>query len=513
MDNRFEKRRSYGKVAKVGLVWGFVREGANSLVALPAAMILARLLSPAEMGVAAAAAFFVQLSSRLTSFGFGVALVRARYISRDHVSSVFLVKLVIGLLGWALVTLIAPAAGAFLRSADAAALIPTAALAFLIMPFGTVATALLTRDMRYRDSSTSDWLAALSQYGTAIFLAAHGFSYWSLVYGALTGEAVRALCRAWMARWWPRVAYSRDAMRDLFSFGAGIYVKDLLDFSAQNLDNLIVGRVLGITALGFYDKAFVTMKRLTAKLNLAGPGVSFRIFALIHDEPERFRRAYRKVILSITVLGYPAITGMIVTAPELIEILFGDQWLPAVLPFQILCAGALLQLLNTYASTALQAKGHIWSQVTRQVVATIVLVASVWIFSRWGIAGAAAGVVAATLVMTVMLTGILRRLAALSWRDLLSPQVPALVCAGGLLLVLVATRMLVRSITEQPAAETLLAVCVTIGAVYYLSFLLFSRFRDVRAVLQETLEDLAPSLARRLPWAQASRKLQTASPL
>ncbi len=65
-----------------------------------------------------------------------------------------------------------------------------------------------------------------------------------------------------------------------------MYAKNILDFCAQNLDNLIVGRMLGMAALGFYDKAFATMQKFTGKINLSGPSVSFRIFALIHEDHE-----------------------------------------------------------------------------------------------------------------------------------------------------------------------------------------------------------------------------------
>ena len=84
-----EKRRSYGKLAKVGVVWGFLREGGNTLLLLPTSMILARLLTPREAGVAAAATFFMQLCARLTQFGFGASLVRNKHITyRPRVFSV-----------------------------------------------------------------------------------------------------------------------------------------------------------------------------------------------------------------------------------------------------------------------------------------------------------------------------------------------------------------------------------------------------------------------------------------
>ncbi len=160
--------------------------------------------------------------------------------------------------------------------------------------------------------------------------------------------------------------FTRQAAREVLSFGAGIYVKTLLEYGSQNLDNLIVGRVLGVTALGYYDKAFATMMRLSTRLNLNGPAISFRLFALMQEDRERFRRGYRKIILSATLLGYPVMTGLIVAAPELIRVLFGERWSPATVPFQVLCAVAMLRILNAYASTATQAMGRIWSEVGRQ---------------------------------------------------------------------------------------------------------------------------------------------------
>ena len=493
-----EKRRFYGALAKIGLVWGLVREGGNSLLLLPSAIILARLLSPEEMGIAAAAFFFMSLCTRLTQFGFGVSLVRTKDLTPDHVSSVFVSSLAMGLVAWAALRLGAPAAGAFLRSADAAAILPVAAWTFLIMPFGTVPTALLSRDMRYRDSSSSDWFATFIESATAIVLAWNGWSYWSLVYGRLAGDGSRALCRAGMTRWRPRLRFYAAAMRDTFSFGVGVYAKNLLDFTAQNVDNLIVGRVLGMTALGFYDKAFQTMHRFTMRIAIGGPSVSFRIFALIHEDPERFRRAYRKVILSITLLGFPIITGMIIAAPQLIEVLFGRQWLPAVLPFQILCVAAYGRLLNSYASTATQAKGQIWSEVRRQALFSAVLIGAVWALAHYGVAGAALGVLLATCAMTAMLQALILRLSGMTWRDLVEPQLPGVICSAGLAVVVVLSQAAIYAIGD-PGALVVLAVSAAAGGLFVLAFLLWVPITEVRLVVEESVADLVPQLSKWLP--------------
>jgi PST family polysaccharide transporter len=506
LTERAGKPRYYGKLAKVGLVWGFVREGANFLLQLPTAIVLARLLTPHESGVAAAAYFFMQLCARLTQFGFGVALVRAKTVTQEHVASVFVMNLALGTVAWAALTFGAPAFGAFFHSPETAAVLPTVAVGFFVVAFASVPTALLSRDMRYRESATSDWMDTAAASIVSITLAWNGWSYWSIIYGTLAGDTTRALVRAVMTRWRPSLKFSREAMREMFSFGSGIYAKNLLDYAVQNLDNLVVGRLIGITALGFYDKAYSTMARVLTKINLAGPSVSFRIFALIHDEPDRFRKAYRKVVLSVTLVGYPMMSGMIVVGPELIEVMYGKRWLPAVIPFQILCAAAMLRLLNTYASTATQATGQIWSEVQRQVLFVVVLVASVAGFSKWGIGGAALGVLVATAFMTLLMQILVRRFTTLHWADLIRPQVPAIVCSAGLATLVMLTKGLIRTTLPNVPAAVVLIACAVLGGLYYLVFLVAAPFSDVRVVVQESAHDLVPSLAKRVPWLAPSPK-------
>ena len=238
---------------------------------MPTSIILARLLSPTEFGIAAIAYFFMALSARLTQFGLNASLVRVKELRPDHASTVFLVNLVLAAAAWERTfehQLLRVAA--FVQSEPAGRIIPVAALTFLISAFGTVPGALLSRDVgRYRDRATCEWLGTLANSVVAIVLAWSGFSFWSIVYGHLANDLARASARLYFARWRPSIRFSFAAFRELFSFGAGMYAKNLLDYTAQNIDNLIIGRLLGMASLGFYNKAYSLVSRIL-DANLCG---------------------------------------------------------------------------------------------------------------------------------------------------------------------------------------------------------------------------------------------------
>jgi PST family polysaccharide transporter len=488
----------YGRIAKVGFAWSILSRAIGEMISVPAAMVMARLLSPSDFGVAAAAAFFIQVATRLTNFGFNTALVQLKDPRPEHVSSVFVVNLALGVSMWAAMAAGAPVLGQFFRSAEVAAVIPVAALSFVLGAAGGVPSSLLARDMKFRQSVVIDWAFYSTLAGAGILLAWLGYGYWSIVYAQLMAVTAQTVFRFYFAGWRPSLRFSRAALRDVLAFGLGLHAKRLLESAALNLDNLVVGRTLGITGLGFYDKAFTTMNRAVIAMSTAGPNVSFRIFALIHEDAHRFRLAYRKVLLTASLIGYPAFTWLIIVAPELFEVMFGQQWRPAVLPFQILCGAGLMKLLIAYASTATQSKGWIWSEVWRQLLYVALVIGGVTAGSHWGLAGAAGGVLAATTVLAVLMHALLLRVASLSWRDLVVPQVPALVCSAGLSVGLVALPVILKSVLgfELHAPWQVLAARAAFGGLFYVAFLLFCGFPAVRSLVDETLTDLLPGHVR-----------------
>jgi O-antigen/teichoic acid export membrane protein len=406
-----------------------------------------------------------------------------------------------GLVIYAVLFASAPAIGRFFHSPDAGALIPIAALTFLITPLGAVAGALIQRRLQFHYQTLADWTDTLVGAVVTVALAFSGYGIWSIPYGHLTAVSARVLLQVYFARWRPSLRFSRAALGELLSFGLGVQMKRLLEYTAFHIDGVVVGRLLGTTALGFYDKAFSTMNRFVTRLTLGQ--AAFRIFSIIHEDRERFQRAYSRLILSVTLIGYPVLTACIVLAEPLFVVLYGERWLSAVRPFQLLCVGGMLKLLNAYGSQANEAAGGIWSQVRRQAVGALLIVVGAAVGSAYaGINGAALGVAAAMIVLTISMQALVRRMTGLSWAAMLSPQLPAIVCAAALAVVVLACDVTVRSTMSSPPALVRLAVDAVIGGMFYGAFVIFSPFAAVREIVKETLDDFAPG-----PAVQAFNRL------
>jgi O-antigen/teichoic acid export membrane protein len=489
---RGKKQKSYGDTARKGAAWSIVRQGGHELIAVPMSMIMARLLSPQEFGVTVAASFFVLLSARLTQFGFNAALVRIKELREEHVSSVLVANLAIGIVSYAVMFMSAPMIGRFFNSPDAGSLVRLAALTFLISPLGSVSGAMIARSLAFRKAAIVDWTDGLVGAVVTIGLALAGWSYWSIPLGNVVAAVVRVVVQARLAGITPSFRWSRQAISELLSYGFGVHLKRLLEYTSANLDNLVVGKMLDLTSLGLYDKAFSTMGRLVNRLTLGQ--APFRIFAIIHEDEVRFRRAYTRLILSITMIGYPVFAFAMVAAGPLFDVLYGRRWSAAVLPFQVMCVGGMLKHLTAYASQANEAAGGIWSQVRRQAVGLALIVVGAAVGTHYGgITGAAVGVTAATVILTVAMQDLVRRLTGLSWREMVAPQLPAAACGVVVALGALGAAAALRATVATAPSLLMLLVQAAAAALLYALFVLFAPLRALRELVAETAADMLPA--------------------
>lgn len=507
---RLGHRGSFGRTAKVGAVWSMVRQSMRGMLALPASMVLARLLAPHDFGVSAAINLVVQLSSRLTQMGLNAALVRLAVVQPAHEAVAFTASLLLGVGIYGALFFGAGLAGAAVNSTDAARTIPFAALTFLLGPFGAIPSARLSREMRFQDAATADLVDLLTGHAVTIACAFAGLGYWSFVWGGLSGQILSIGVRVASTGWRPSLSVSRVAWRDIASFGLGVQAKRILEFAGQNVDTLIVGQTMGMTLLGFYDKSFSFMNTVAQRLVIA-PGTSFRIFAVIQDDRARFLRAYQRLTTSIMVVTMPLFAGLCVAAPEVFTVLFGERWLPSVPAFRLLAGSAILQVLSSVTSPANEAAGQIWAQVRRQAWFAMIVAGGVWAGSRFGVTGAAFAVLCAGAVRTVMMMDVLRRATGWGWGAMFAPLWPAAALAASLAGLVAVARVSIGHLGGGPVILVVGEACVVMA--FAVAVFLWCPLRSVRAIVVEFVEELAPARVREwyARWALPLADAQNAS--
>jgi O-antigen/teichoic acid export membrane protein len=505
------QKKFYAKTAKVGALWAYGGSSVTQLLGIPSAVLLARLLTPADFGIAAAAAFFIQLGKNLGNLGLNTALVRLKDVREEHRASVFFINLSFGLVAWTTLMLSAPWIGSFYNDDRVTGTVRLASTVFLVNFLGAVEHAVLRREMKFRELAIIEWLIPVFFLPTAVVLAWAGWGYWSLVIGQLVANTASTFGKVYFGGWRPSLAVTRQGLSETVPFGLGVYAKRLLNYTAENLDSLIVGGLFGVTSLGFYEKAFNGAAQLSTGLAVS-TNVVFRIFAIIHEDRERFVRAYTKVILAGTIVALPVFAGLIVAAREFVVVTFGEKWLPAVLPFQILCAAGAVRVLSGYASAAIQASGQIWSEVWRKVAQVGLLVGLIFVFRGGEITGAAAAVFVAAVIFAGLMQNLTRQIVGLSWAELLRAMRPSAMAALGTAIAVAAVTVAVRYVSPGIDDWLVLLLQVSAGGGFWAAFMLFVPHGAVQDLVDEVLDDVAPQPVRRvISSIRAHRKTRDAS--
>ncbi|HWN19007.1 MAG TPA: lipopolysaccharide biosynthesis protein [Gemmatimonadales bacterium] len=427
--------------------------------------VLARLLTPEDYGLAGLATVYIGLAAILSQYGISAALIQRPELTPRYVRAGFTATVLIGVLTTTLVWLTAPLAAAVLGNAALTPVIRGLSFGFALANPGVVAEALLQRHLAWRSLMWADVAAFVLGYALpALALAAAGYGVWALVGSAVGSNLVRsaALLKLQPHPKWPRIG---PEIRELLRYGSGFTLARVFNYGASQGDNLVVGRVLGIVALGYYNRAFKLMLILVTYFATVTTRVLFPVMSRLQGERERLRSTYLTGAAVLGLVSAPLGALMVVLAPEIVGVVLGPKWTPTIMPFQILTAGIMLRNVYLMAYCLDGALGAMGNRTLRDGVYAAAVLTGSLIGTRFGLAGVAAGVVLAIAVNYVLGAAMSLRMLGATWRDYAASQLPAF--GLGLLTAAVAhpTRLGLLAAGAGQLLVLVLTGCVSLGVL------------------------------------------------
>jgi O-antigen/teichoic acid export membrane protein len=446
-----------------GLAWKAGTQFVAQIARLVVAVVVARLLSPHDYGVAGMVLVFSSLLLVFSDLSLGAALVQREKISQDDKSTVFWTSVGAGLLftlvGIACSGLVAD----FFNEPAVKPLFIALSCGFFITSLATTHSALLNRELNFRSLELRQMGGIVAGAVVGITLAAEGGGAWAIIGQQLATMTVSTICLWWFSGWRPSLSFSLPSLRSLGGFSANVFGTRLLFYVNRNLDNLLVGKYVGPAALGAYSLSYSVM--LVPFNQIASPiqEVLYPAFSRMQEEPSRMARVWVDVNRIVGAISIPALVGLIIVAPDFVVTILGEKWVPAIAVIQILCWVGLLQSLQRLNSSILQARDR-----TRDllVYSVIILVGSVIAFVGglpWGIVGVAAAYAAMSTVVEPYYTWLTARSLGISVFALPRALAGVVLAAVGMALVLVPLRLgLVHAGIPAPARLLVVVLCGTL---------------------------------------------------
>ena len=386
---------SLSKPVVAGLKWKLfaqlIREGSRFGIAV----LLARLLTPAEWGVASIALAFGALLTMIADLALPYALIQRPRITEADRSTMFWTAAALGVAGTLVgVALSGPASDVF-DEPQLQSLFAVLCIGITIASLEKVPGSLLVRDFRFRALELRQIAAALVGAAASLVLALTGAGAWAIIGGSLATTTASCALLWYVTKWRPRFTFSRGSFRRLTSFGSTTLGSLLLTYVQQYADRLLIGRNLGASAAGTYVLAYNLM--FIPIVNITGPlqAVLFSVFSRIQDDPERIAAGWLRGRRLTVALMAPAFMTLFVVGPQLVPLVFGPQWEDSIPVLELLCLSGVGYALAADNNVLLLARNKAGTLLRITGFATAVILAAIVIGLEWGIVGVAAGLAVA----------------------------------------------------------------------------------------------------------------------
>jgi lipopolysaccharide exporter len=461
------------KVVHAGF-WSFAVLWAEQLFILSRILVLAALLSPRDFGLYGMAMITMLALDTLSTTGFEQALIHKKEESTLYLEVAWTVRLIRGLALAGLFYGIAPLVGAFFDEPAATPLMRLLSIAFIFQGLTSMGVVDFQKKLQFHKEFVYRLSGILVDLTVAIVSAYLLRSALAFILGTVAGNLARMLASYWIHPFRPRLRFDVMKSKELFSYGMWMFLVDITDFVSQYGASIVIGKVIGAEALGYFQTANRISGVVVMKLGTSVNRVAFPAYAELQSSVDQLRRAYKRIAGFSATLLTPAAVGIICIGHDFTRIFLGAKWMPMVPALLVLSVASLLLSVAWTGQPAFMGKGH--PQVVFHMQMTMALAVLLCIYPlsvRWNINGAASAMVVSGISAVAVWYVNIRREIGLTIKDMgfiLGPPLTASILMGGALYGLKA--LTIPLLPGRPVWDILWFACMILtGVAIYSAFI------------------------------------------
>ena len=364
-----------------GILWSSLNRFTTQGLGFIFNMIIARQLMPEAYGVIAMLNIFMSLSGTFIDSGFGNALMRKNNRTETDINTVYHFNMVVSVVCYLLLFIASPAIARFYDMSLLEKVTKVIGITLIFNSIGGIQGTLLSIRIDFKTKTKIALMCSLMSGAVGVVLVYLGFGVWTLVIQQLVSSGLGCILTCAYVKWIPKLEFSWQSFRELFSYGSKILASGFLGSIFGNLSDIVVGKVYTPSDLGEYSKSG-SLAGFPAN-NITGVlmSVTFPVLTTIQDQPERLERYYKKIINLSAYVVFPVMIGIAAVADPLVRILLTDKWAGIILLLQITCFDAMWSPVHAVNLNLLQVMGRsdyfLKIEIIKKILSLIILAATV----------------------------------------------------------------------------------------------------------------------------------------
>lgn len=391
-----------------GVLWTTIQTVINRGFGFIVKLVLARLLLPEDFGIIGMAIVFIGFINVFNELGMSAALIqRKKELLRDiDFHTAFWTGILWALIVFLIVSfIIGPLAAWFYETPVLVKIIPALSISILVNPISLVHQVQLTKDLNFKKIAIINNVGSVGSGILALILAYLDAGVWALVVNSVAGAFIMVPLFFKATGWKPQLKWSKQSFKKIFGFGIYTTGTNLFGKLTANIDYLIVGKLIGVSALGFYSFAFILTDIFRGQLMGIIKNVMYPVFAQLQDDPDKMKSYYLTVIRINSLIVNPIMFGIILFSDYLVPAFFGEKWVSSIILIKILATSVIVHMIISSNSSLFRAKGKVRIELEMQIVKTLLFFIPAIVIGTYyfGTTGTATGYLIAK-ILTVIYT-------------------------------------------------------------------------------------------------------------
>ena len=370
-----------------GSAWMTIFKFIEKSISVVSTIILARLLTKEDFGIAAIAMIVIALLDLFRAFGFEMALIQNQESTREHYDTVWSFNIISSILLAIVLIVFSPNIAKFYNDNRLLEIMPLLAIGVFVSGFYNVGIVNYRKELEFH----KDFIFLLSRklitFVAAISLAFYFRNYWALIGAFVFSNIAVVILSYFIHEYRPR--FSLKQTKDLFSFSGWIFINNLLGFALQKLPELLIGKLVGIGSLGIFSLTHEITLTTSGTIVFAVNRATLPGYSKLSNNYAALKASLLNTLGLLSVIIIPASIGLSAIAPIMVPVLLGDKWLESIQIMEILAYSGLLFNIANLTSIYLaigKPKINTFIKAARILVYIPILILSIPYFGLQGVA-------------------------------------------------------------------------------------------------------------------------------
>lgn len=400
-----------------GSFWVFSLRATERSLVLIKIIIVTRLLSPNDFGLFGIALLTISILENFSVTGFQAALIQKNEKIINYLDVAWTVSVIRGFVLFLILFVSAPYLSIFFNQSEATSIIQIIGVSIFIRGLTNIGIVYFQKELQIKRLFIYSLSTKIIEFIVTVLAAFLLKNVWALVAGQLIGSVAMLIGSYLIHPYRPKLDLNMEKVKKLFGFGKWVLGLSILTFLVTEGDDAFVGKLLGATMLGFYQMAYRFSNMPATEITHVIFGVMFPAYSKMQEDIPRLREGYLKVLMITAFLSFP-IGGLIFfLAPEFVNILLGEKWMPMVPAMRVLVLWGLIRSIGATTGPVFYGLGKPEIATKLQCFQVIVMFILLYPLTiKWGILGTSLAVVLASLASNIIvLFRIVRLIECRTW--------------------------------------------------------------------------------------------------